>query len=423
MTWFLALGAALFASFNIHSHTKALDYRSEIWADKAGYYVYLPATFIYSFNTALFPDSIEFKTGEGFTFDRTHNKINTKYPCGVAILEAPFFIATHLYCKLSGKEASGFTIPYHRAIDMAGVFYLMLGFYFLFRSLKNYFPEKIILLSFFLYFAGTNLYFYSILETGLSHVYSFFLFSLFLFLYKKYLINPQWKLLCTLAICTGMILLVRQINLVFLPVFFLLDSSSWKDPITRLQQNWKSWLAFAGIVLIVLIPQIVYYVYQSGNVLSYSYQDESFIYKFSPRLFKVWFAFENGWLTNNPMHLFTILGIIAMIRQKLFNGWLALLLILAVSYVYGSWWSYKLGCGFGHRGFVEFYSFLLIPFTFWIQHVVQLENKKIRFLNYFFLLLFVVYNIKLIYTYDGCWYGNGPWDYSQFEHLLFSATK
>jgi hypothetical protein len=59
-----------FATLNLHSRSGEFNYHSEIFSDKAGYQVYLPALFIYNFNATEFPDSIEFRTGEGFILNR-----------------------------------------------------------------------------------------------------------------------------------------------------------------------------------------------------------------------------------------------------------------------------------------------------------------------------------------------------------------
>ncbi len=71
-------------------------------------------------------------------------------------------------------------------IIFPAVVYLILGLFFLKRFLDHYFRGWIPYLAVILVFAGTNLYFFSIDEGLMSHVYSFFLFSLFLFLVKKY---------------------------------------------------------------------------------------------------------------------------------------------------------------------------------------------------------------------------------------------
>ncbi len=96
LTIYLAIVAVflLFLSLNIHSNKKPANYRCEIHADKAGYYVYLPALFLYDFNPNKFPKNIENTIGEGFAFIKKNSEndqkvIFTKYPCGVNYCSIP----------------------------------------------------------------------------------------------------------------------------------------------------------------------------------------------------------------------------------------------------------------------------------------------------------------------------------------------
>jgi len=79
-----------------HQGRGILNWQSEIWADMAGYYVYLPATFFYHFDASKTPPGIDEKTGYGFFLDRTHNKVVTGYFYGVSLLVSPFFFAGHV---------------------------------------------------------------------------------------------------------------------------------------------------------------------------------------------------------------------------------------------------------------------------------------------------------------------------------------
>ena len=117
-----------FISLNRHSKSKIYTYHSELWADKAGYNVYLPALFIYDFDAAKFPDSLDYKVGNGFILDTSTKKIITKYPYGVSLLQSPFWLIAH---GLS-ENKDGYSLPYQKAIDFAGCFYLTLGLFFLF---------------------------------------------------------------------------------------------------------------------------------------------------------------------------------------------------------------------------------------------------------------------------------------------------
>lgn len=414
-------GLMLFASLNIHRQSKVFDYHSEIFADKAGYYVYLPAIFIYDFNPKNFPDSIDAKTGSGFKL--TEDKIINKYPTGVAVLQSPFFFVAHLYSKLTNRIADGFGVPYHKAIDISAIFYLILGLLFLFKFLKNYFTEKVVLISISILLLGTNLYYYATAESGLSHVYSFFLISLFLFYYKKFITKNSFKLLLVLAILLGFVFIVRPINIfLILPVLFL-DFDGIKTFINRFNFDWKEYALGILTFLLVVSPQFLYYFYLSNNLAYYSYGDEAFIYKYSPKILKVLFAFENGWITNNPLHIITLSGMFYMLRTKMKNAWFIAILFIVITLTYASWWSTQLGCGLGHRGYVEFYTLLIIPIAYVVQYILNTDSVWKKYLILLFILICIVVNIKLIYTFDGCWFGKSAWDYVEFSKLLFSPTK
>lgn len=414
-------GLMLFATLNIHRQSKVFDYHSEIFADKAGYYVYLPAIFIYDFNPKNFPDSIDAKTGSGFKL--TEDKIINKYPTGVAVLQSPFFFVAHLYSKVTNRVADGFGVPYHKAIDISAIFYLLLGLFFLFKFLKNYFTEKVVLFSIFILLFGTNLYYYATAESGLSHVYSFFLISTFLYYYKKFIAKKSVKLLLLLAILIGFVFIVRPINIfLILPLLFL-DYDGIKPFINRFNFGWKAYLLGIVTFLLIISPQFLYYLYLSNNLVYYSYGDEAFIYKYSPKILKVLFAFENGWITNNPLHIITLWGIAYMLLLRLKNAIPIALLFIVITITYASWWSTQLGCGLGHRGYVEFYPLFIIPIAHVVQYLLNGNYDWKKYLILLFILICIVVNIKLIYTFDGCWFGKSAWDLAEFSKLLFSPTK
>ncbi|MFY8021785.1 MAG: hypothetical protein ACOVP1_11325, partial [Bacteroidia bacterium] len=317
----------LFATLNLHSRSGEFNYHSEIFSDKAGYQVYLPALFIYHFNATEFPDSVEFKTGEGFVLNRTSNKIFTKYPSGVALMQSPFFIGAHVYCKLFYPEqASGYSRPYHYASDIAAVVYVLLGLICLFLFLTHYYDEKTVAYSVLIFLFGTNLFYYATKETGLSHAYSFFLCAAWLLVYKKLIAQENYstKQLIFLAVLSGLIILVRQINLVFLPFFIFLDSSNLNTVWERIKKiGLKRIILLFIIIGIVMSPQIAYNFYCFNSPFAYSYGNESFIYKFNPQFNRVLFSFENGLFAMNPIHIFTVIGMFLLIRKKE-NGWIQL---------------------------------------------------------------------------------------------------
>ena len=103
-----------FLSLYRHKNVELNTFRSEIWADRAGYYVYLPSLFIYNFSSDKFPESIEKQTGNGFSLNKEKDKIITKYTYGVALLQLPFFIIADAFSSVSSViPRNGFSIYYN----------------------------------------------------------------------------------------------------------------------------------------------------------------------------------------------------------------------------------------------------------------------------------------------------------------------
>lgn len=419
--WGIFFIILVFAALNRHSRSKPFHYSSQIMSDKAGYYVYLPALFLYEFNSSKFPSKVDSLTGNGFYLDPNNNKIQSKYPVGVAVLLSPFFMVAHSYAIVSNKKTDGFSMPYQNAIDFASVFYVLLGLYFLNQFLLNFSNQRLVTFSLISLFLGSNLYYYTIFEGGYSHVYTFFLFSCWLFLLKKFEKSKDLKYWFLIIAFASLIILVRQINVIFILLSIGLFSST-KDLFTH--KRVKDWLIGIGVFLCILSPQIIYNLYLTQTPFTYSYQNEGFIYWLNPKWIEVMFGFENGWITTNPIIILSIVGLYFLYKNDKKLGILTLLILVSCIYIYASWWAYKLGCSFGHRGFVDIYPFLSIPFTIAISTFLANKKQLIRSATIIFLAAGIIFNLKYVYTYDSCWPAvTEQSDFEIFWHFITSAPK
>jgi hypothetical protein len=411
-------------SINRHSKAGLFNYHSEIWGDKAGYYVYLPALFIYDFQAENLPAKIDSETGKGFSIDSARNKIVTKYTYGVALMQSPFFIITHLLANKSGYPDNGFSIIYNKMIDMAGVFYADLAFIFLYFFLIRYVSKKIVIIALTCMFLGTNLFYYTIFDTGMSHIYSFFLFSVYLYLTKymfpKILLMEKRKqntiINIVFGLVTGLIIVVRPINVVFLPVFFLFNQPDMKDLKTLVK---PTILIFISACLII-IPQLIYWHYLSGNFFLYSYPNEGFTNFFTPKMVLWLFSTNNGLILYSPLVLFIFGGLFIMKKKQQNRSVFLCVYFLCICYLFSSWWCWYYGCSFGCRPFVEFYALFSLPFFFFIKYMI--EGKLRLYLLGALVILCLAWNLKLTFSYDTCWYG-GDWDWQGFGKFLISPTK
>jgi hypothetical protein len=425
VTFFLVLLiVSFFLTYQTHRNNGYFNWKSEIWSDRAGYYIYLPAFFMYHFDVKKCPEKIDEKTGYGFTLDYQKNTINTKYTYGVAFLLSPFFVASHIASPILHKPGdAGFGPVYHRMIDVAAVIYLILGLWILKRFLKYYFESSIQYLILFFIYAGTNLLFYSIDDTLMSHVYSFFLFSVFLLSMKRFLDEPQHlRYFILMSFAFAFIILIRPTNALIILMLFLWDVNGKKEIRERilLFLSPRRILFFGIIIFLVFIPQFIYWKYARGSFFVYSYGNEGFTNWKNPRLLEVWFSTLNGLFLYTPMVLIMIAGMVLMIVKKIPNGVFTLALFLVISYVFASWYCWYFGCSFGQRSYVEYYAIFSIPLGYFILESFRIRNLLMKSLVFILLLVLSYYSYRMIRKYEKCFFGS-TWDWPQFARQLNRA--
>ncbi len=409
--------------FQRHQNTGYFNWRSKMWGDAVGYYIYSPAAFIYGFDASKLPEKITGKTGEGFIINET-GKIVTRYSCGVAILQVPVFLAVHWIAGFTGQEQDGFSGIYHLVTSLAAILYSFLGILLLWHFLQNYFNKWISSLAVLTVFTGTNLLYYTIDATGMSHVYSFFLFALLLVLSKKYFSETEFrsrlKYFIPLSIISSLIILIRPTNLAFVGLVFLLDIRTWQDFTARLRQVFTP----ANIAILVVsfflvfLPQMIYWNYSSGSVVTDSYAGYGFTNWASPKIREFLFSTNNGLFTYNPLYFMVLAALVFMIVKKEMNGWFILAVFGGLIYVFSSWFIFSFGCGFGSRNFVEYTTIFALPLGYLFQHSIAFL-KWIRRFMIFITVLFVLINIKLVSAYDKCFLGK-DWDLKEYSYYLKS---
>lgn len=409
----------LFLTFNKHSKDKTNSYHGVIWSDAAGYYVYNPIWFIYGNDAQAFPDSIETQTGNGFYLSGD-NKVITKYTCGVAILQAPFFLASHFLAEPFGYKADGFSKIYSFGLFIAGIFYCCAGLFLISRSLSRHFSPAVSIAAPFLFLAGTNLFYYSIDAPGMSHVYSFFLFSVIIFLTPAITSKVDLKNYLLFFICFILAVLVRPTNILIglFPLFYSVKNKSELTARLKLFISNKSTIIITLLLsCIAVIPQLIYWHRNTGKLITYSYGSESFTFLKSPKLLEVWFSTNNGLFTYSPLILLSVAGIVLLIKNKDRSGYLYAGIFLVISYIFASWWSWWFGCSFGARSFIEYYAILIIPFCYLMENSIKYKTSRIFFFSAVFFCCYL--NMDMEYYYDGCFYG-GTWDIGAWLKLLNS---
>ena len=425
--WTLFAGAMLFLAINRHSRPGQFNYHSELWGDKAGYYVYLPATLKYGFDPDAFPDSVDVKTGHGFRLDTAQGTVITKYFYGTALMQLPFYLAADLLAPLAGQLRNGFSPVYHKAVNMAAVFYLVLGVAFLYRFLCGTFRRNTVVLTLFSIVFGTNLYYYAVDETGMSHVYSFALFAALVLMVQRWFAAGRLSSgrLLLMAFTSVLIVMVRPTGLLFIVFavsFFISGKQDFHQKVLPLLRPGKLALMLLP-VLVLVIPQLLYWKYAFGDYLVYSYSDRGFDW-LDPQPHITLLSPNNGLLLYTPFFLLILWAILHLIFKgpEKATGIKTGLLFLVITYVFASWWVPDFGCSFGARNYVEYYAAFALPLGYLYRDTQKLPAAGKRAF-WLLVLLLIAFNLKMTYSWDECFYGTGYWDWAEYFRVVFSATK
>lgn len=349
-----------------------LNWNHKYWqgileSDARGYYAYLPAVFIYHDLSFAFYEPIERDkyNNTHFLFEyRQHiqgKRIN-KYYVGTAIACSPFFFVAHLISYFSGKDMDGYSFFYPVFISIAAIFYLLAGLFFLEKSLRSFkLKHKHVSLVLLAGVFGTNLFYYTVVEPGMSHVYSFAFVSAWIYFAISFFNHRNWKHVFIFAFISAMIFLIRPVNsIVFLSLPFLSGS------INNLKEsfNWlfhKPFYLIGAFSLFLLIIFIQFYIYKIsvGDFFVYSYKDEHFYFQ-NPQIINFLFSYKKGLFLYTPFYFISLLGLVHFWKQSKFQWATVSLFLILVVYTLSSWWNWYYGGSFSSRVMVDFLPFFIL---------------------------------------------------------------
>lgn len=334
--------------------------------DVIHYYAYLPAVFVYE---DIKLDFIAENPSDYVTkFWPVHTPLDKRAimtTMGMSMMYAPAFLTTHLLVMLSGGEADGFSTPYRLGLVVGGWIYLFLSLLLLKKMLRQFFSPLATAIAIIVTVLGTNLFHYATAETTMTHAYSFFLFSLFLWLTIKWHKKPTLTYSAFIGLVSGLIVLVRPTNIIIGLVFLLWNVKGFSDLKANMQLFLRNFhLVFVLVVcaFIVWIPQFLYWKMVAGTYLYYSYGDEQGFFFGNPQIWNSLFSYRKGWIVYTPAILFAFAGLFFMLKNRkgLFIPLMAFTIINI--YIISSWWAWWYGGGFGLRAYVESYALYAIGF-------------------------------------------------------------
>lgn len=417
------LGLIFFASgfHNINKHYHPEGYSSIFVSDGLGYYQYLPAQFKVK----------SFLTGQRWCVILDNGLYLNKFTWGVAYMQAPFFFIAELWLSITGQNTDGYSETHGFLVLFGAMLYCFLALLLIFRMLQPVFGYMLSLLSVFLLFYATNLIYYTLCESAMSHIYSFFLITLFIyrtpaFFRKPSLLNTLW-----LAVPLAIITLIRQSNGIIVLYLFLYNVTTWKSFQSQVLfwlRKWHLVAVMAVVIFVAFIPQFVYWHLITGKwyIYAYGYKDmseASFIYWKNPQIGKVLAGPVSGWLVYSPVMIFSLFGLILMFLKKAGTSFSMVLIFAVTLYVISSWWCYSFDCGFGHRAFIDLYGMFAFPLAYALSKVFE-QRKILAGMLLVPVLVFLMYvNVRLsmMYRHDGCW-NTSAWTWKHYSHVMKKAA-
>lgn len=329
-----------------------------------------------------------------------------KYTCGNALMMAPFYVTTHFLTVTFGTfPADGYSQGYQMSVAMSTIFWSVMGMFFLVLTLRRWFDPVSISITVICLALGTNFFYYATLETGMTHIPSFFWFSLSCYCYLKWLEQRSWKYVILTGFSFGFIALIRLTDVVYAIIPTILFCAIFFESDAR--QRTKLIYQALGALLIafsLFSIQMFYWKYVSGSWFHYSYTDEKFDFT-NPPILDGLFSYKKGWLLYTPVMIFALVGIPLLLKKNLRLGIGVLLFLLANVYVVFSWWMWWYGGSFGARSMIQSYAVLCVPLAFVIQWIVERvlsKNKRQQVVAIFLstiLLFFITLNLFQTYQY------------------------
>jgi hypothetical protein len=367
-------------------------WRDSIQHDGKGYYAYLPAIFIYGDLQYGFEKEIAAKYNQTYYENAYCNIIDSKklnkYYGGTALLLLPFFLLACLLSYFLGYDVDGYSYIFQCSVSVAAVFYLVLAVILLRKFLRHYFSEQTTVFTILFIYFGTNLFYYTLYESYMSHVYSFFAVSGFLLFAHKAIHQPAKKYYLLAALFFGIIVFIRPINglVVLLLPFLAGNKLVFKNFFQSFIKNKSVFLLSNTVVFAFVFLQLLLYKLQAGSFIVYSYSNEGFNF-LAPEIMNVLFSYRKGFFVYTPLAFIALFGFYKLFYKNKFQFYWLLFFMLLTTYIISSWWMWFYGGTFGMRPFIDFYPLFAFLLAALICNIASGATRAVVFVAICFTVL------------------------------------
>jgi hypothetical protein len=348
--------------------------------DVFGYYLYLPAKFIYHDPYLLHQEWLH-QIVEEYESTATLYQINKhaetgnwiiKYSMGMSFLYAPFFFIAHWIAPLFGYKQDGFSAIYGTVLE-CGMFVLsLIGLNYLLKSLYQFFEPKIAIISFLLIVFATNYLQLCVQYSLLTHIPLFALYAILIYYSIIWNKSFLWKHFFVIASFCGLITLIRpnEVVCLLIPILWnVTEPGNFKRKLQLVNISIAKLLLGILLYLLPIMVQMYYWKKGTGTWLHYSYQNPGEGFDFlSPHVYQFLLSFRKGWFIYTPISCIALLSLMQVYRKQKSIFWAILLTSLFSIYVVSSWscWWYA-GGSYSQRAILSIYPLLAISLGYGLQ--------------------------------------------------------
>ncbi len=338
-----------------------------ITSDGRGYYAYLPALLIdhdptFSKVTARESSLLGYPHYKPGYLVKSGNHVLDKYFAGEAFLLLPFFLLGVLFSFIAGNDINGFSFFFQLFAGLGTLFYLFTGLVFLKRILAGLHIRAVVTamtLTFIL--LGTNLFYYSLWQPTMSHLFSFFAINGFMWFTIRAIQKWSVKRAVWMGFFLGVVCLIRPTNgvVVVLIPFLAGDRNHLFRFLQGVLAKKTALLAMILVFLAIVSIQGLLWYLQTGHFFIWSYQDEGFNFG-HPEILQVLFSYRKGLFIYTPLVLVSMFGLLPLVLRKRLQFFSIAIFLVITTYVVASWWNWYYGDGFGLRAFIDYYGVIAI---------------------------------------------------------------
>ena len=356
--------------------------------DALGYYLYLPAHFIYHDLSQLgfmadimrdYQPSSSFYQAFAVPGAPAGSPLVLKYTIGLAVLWTPFFGLGHWAAGWLNYPQDGFSAPYQVAIAFGGMLYGLLGLGLVRRVLLRYYSDVVTTLVLGLLVLGSNYFQYAVFDAAMAHSALFTLYALLLWLLVRWHERPAGGWAAAIGLTLGLLVLVRpsEMAAAVLPVLWGVCSvATARAKLALLRRRWADVVLLLVFGLLGVLPQLLYWKWASGHFIFDSYGGEQNFSFLKPHLWSVLFSFRKGWLLYSPLLLLPLAGFVALWRQHRGLAVPALAFFLLNLWVVSAWDIWWYGGSFGQRAMVQSYAVLTLPWAAAVAWLLAPERRQ-----------------------------------------------